>query len=150
MRQWTVPIGHPHARAISAARINLNLTRRAHATVEGSSTCRPFELAASGAAIVSNPHAGIERWFEPGNELVVVDDTETALATYHELLDDPARRAEMGRRGRQRVESELAWEHQKGAYVAVFDELVGRSSASGRPVVPPQRQPVSERTPVKG
>ena len=55
------------ARAISAARINLNITRRSHATVPGSSTCRPFELAAAGAAIVSNPHAGIERWLEPGS-----------------------------------------------------------------------------------
>ena len=46
------------AQAISRARINLNITRRSHATVYASSTCRPFELAASGAAIVSNPHEG--------------------------------------------------------------------------------------------
>ena len=31
------------ARAISAARVNLNMTRRPHATVAGSSTARPFE-----------------------------------------------------------------------------------------------------------
>src|SRR5712692_7855345 len=36
-------------RAISAARINLNVTRSAHATVPASSTCRPFELASCGA-----------------------------------------------------------------------------------------------------
>src|SRR6188472_1118017 len=51
------------SRAISAARINLNVTRRAHAEVHASSTCRPFELAMSGATIVSNPHDGIDRWF---------------------------------------------------------------------------------------
>ena len=28
----------------------------------------------SGATIVSNPHDGIERWFEPGRELLVVED----------------------------------------------------------------------------
>ena len=66
------------ARAISAARVNLNMTRRPHATVAGSSTARPFELASSGAAIVSNPHEGIERWFEPGSELVVVESAEEA------------------------------------------------------------------------
>ena len=60
------------AQAISRARINLNITRRSHATVYASSTCRPFELAASGAAIVSNPHEGIERWFDVGSELRVV------------------------------------------------------------------------------
>ena len=43
-----------------------------------SSTARPFELASSGAAIVSNPHEGIERWFEPGSELVVVESAEEA------------------------------------------------------------------------
>src|SRR5919198_1472696 len=59
----------PHA--ISSARINLNITRRPHASVHASSTCRPFELAACAAAIVSNPYEGIERWFEPGRELVV-------------------------------------------------------------------------------
>ena len=31
--------------AISASRINLNITRRSHATVPASSSCRPFELA---------------------------------------------------------------------------------------------------------
>ncbi len=46
-----------------------------------------------------------------------------------DLIDEPGRRAEMGRRGRERVERELAWEHQRGAYVAVYDELVGRPPA---------------------
>ena len=34
-------------RAISAARVNLCITRRSHATVYASSSCRPFELAAA-------------------------------------------------------------------------------------------------------
>ncbi len=37
------------AHAISSARINLNITRRSHATVTASATARPFELAAAGA-----------------------------------------------------------------------------------------------------
>ena len=90
-------------RAISAARINLNITRRPHATVAASSTCRPFELASCGAAIVSNPHGGIERWFEPGRELVVVHDADEAIAAYRELLADPAQAEELGRRARERV-----------------------------------------------
>ena len=100
----------PHA--ISAARINLNVTRSAHATVPGSSTCRPFELAACGAAIVSNPHAGIDRWFEPGRELLVVADAEEAVAAYRELLADPAQAEEMGRRARERVLDEHTYAHR--------------------------------------
>ncbi len=90
-------------RAISAARINLNITRRSHATVYASSSCRPFELAACGAAIVSNPYEGIERWFEPGRELLVVNDADEATEAYRELLADPAQAEELGRRARERV-----------------------------------------------
>jgi hypothetical protein len=99
-------------RAISAARINLNVTRRSHATVAASSTVRPFELAACGAAIVSNPHEGIERWFEPGRELLVVADADEATAAYRELLDDPAQAEELGRRARERVLDEHTYVHR--------------------------------------
>ena len=47
------------SRVISSARVNLCITRRSHASVYASSSCRPFELASSGAAIVSNPYEGI-------------------------------------------------------------------------------------------
>jgi glycosyltransferase involved in cell wall biosynthesis len=91
------------ADAISAARINLNITRRSHASVFASSTCRPFELAACGAAIVTNPVEGLERWFEPGREILVANDADEALAHYRDLLDDPAAAEELGRRARERV-----------------------------------------------
>jgi glycosyltransferase involved in cell wall biosynthesis len=91
------------AHAISAARVNLNITRHSHASVFASSSCRPFELAACGAAIVSNPVAGIERWFEPGRELIVVNDAEESLAAYRELVADPGAAESMGRRARERA-----------------------------------------------
>jgi spore maturation protein CgeB len=109
------------ARAISAARINLNMTRRPHATVPGSSTARPFELASSGAAIVSNPHEGIESWFEPGRELVVVDSAEEAVTAYRELVADPGQAEEMGRRARERVLDEHTYAHRARRLL----ELVG-------------------------
>jgi hypothetical protein len=89
--------------AISSARINLNITRRSHASVYASSSCRPFELAGCGAAIVSNPYEGIERWFEPGRELLVVSTADEAVEAYRELLDDPAQAEELGRRARERA-----------------------------------------------
>lgn len=100
------------SRAISAARINLNATRRSHATVRLSSTCRPFELASAAAAIVSSPHEGIEDWFEPGSELIVVETPEQALATYHRLLDDPGEAEAMGKRARERVLGEHTYAHR--------------------------------------
>jgi Glycosyl transferases group 1 len=100
------------AHAISSARINLNITRRSHATVHASATARPFELAAAGAAIVSNPYQGIERWFEPGRELLVVSSPEEALETYRELLADPAQAEELGARARERVLDEHTYAHR--------------------------------------
>ena len=109
------------ARAISAARVNLNMTRRPHATVRASSTARPFELASSGAAIVSNPHEGIERWFEPGQELVLIETPREAVAAYRELVADPGQAEAMGRRARERVLDEHTYAHRARRLL----ELVG-------------------------
>jgi glycosyltransferase involved in cell wall biosynthesis len=98
--------------AISAARINLNITRRPHATVPGSSTSRPFELAMAGATVVSNPHKGIERWFEPGRELCVVGSADEAVSMYEELLADPAQAEELGRAARQRALDDHTYVHR--------------------------------------
>ena len=108
-------------RAISAARINLNVTRRSHATVRASSTVRPFELAACGAAIVSNPHEGIERWFDPGRELLVVHDAAQATEAYRELLADPAQAEGLGRRARERVLDEHTYGHRARRLLELLD-----------------------------
>jgi len=51
------------------------------------------------------------------------------------LLDDPARRREMGDIGRDRVRASLAWEHSVPPLLAAYDSLFGRrDAASGEPV----------------
>ena len=109
------------ARAISAARVNLCITRRSHATVYASSSSRPFELASAGAAIVSNPYEGIERWFEPGSELLVVSSADEATEAYGALLGDPGQAEELGRRARDRVLDEHTYRHRARQLL----ELVG-------------------------
>ena len=49
-----------------------------------------------------------------------------------ELLDDPASRQAMGEYARRRFESELAWEHQRPAFLGVYDFLLGPPSAKPR------------------
>jgi len=109
------------ARSISSARVNLCITRRSHATVYASSSCRPFELASAGAAIVSNPYNGIERWFEPGSELLVVEDAHQAVVAYRSLLDDPAQAEELGRRARERVLDEHTYRHRARQLLSLVD-----------------------------
>lgn len=52
-----------------------------------------------------------------------------------QLIDDPAQRAELGRRARERVSRLLDWRPQAEAYVGVYDELTGFSQPG--PAVPP-------------
>ncbi|MFO7973929.1 MAG: glycosyltransferase [Candidatus Hydrogenedentota bacterium] len=86
-----------------SSRINLNITRQAHATVFASSSMRPFELAAMGCCIVSNPYAGLETWFDIGTDLEVVETTEEAVDVYTSLLNDEGTRKAMGEHARKRV-----------------------------------------------
>jgi glycosyltransferase involved in cell wall biosynthesis len=43
-----------------------------------------------------------------------------------ELVDDEQRRTLLGKRGRDRVEQDLAWSHQEGAYLGVYQRLLSR------------------------
>ena len=92
--------------------INLNITSRTHATFRGTSTSRPFELAALKSCIVSQPYDGIETWFEPEKELVVARDEREAVERYEQLLDDPEVAEEFGRRARDRVLREHTYRHR--------------------------------------
>ncbi|GAA2709498.1 glycosyltransferase WbuB [Actinoplanes palleronii] len=44
----------------------------------------------------------------------------------NELLDDPDRRRQMRKLGRDRFLSKLSWEHQAGPYAAVFERLLAK------------------------
>ncbi len=53
------------------------------------------------------------------------NDVESFARTLVDLLDDEELRQSMGAIARARVEDELDWSHQKGAYVKVYDGLLG-------------------------
>ena len=80
----------------------------------------------AGAAIVSNPYAGIERWFEPGRELLVVEDADGAVGAYQDLLADPGAAEELGRRARERALDEHTYAHRARRLL----DLVGIGSAA--------------------
>jgi glycosyltransferase involved in cell wall biosynthesis len=51
-------------------------------------------------------------------------DVHAFAACIHTLLDDPELRAEMGARGRARVERELAWQHSEPALLAAYERAL--------------------------
>jgi glycosyltransferase involved in cell wall biosynthesis len=110
-------------RYCSRSRLNLLITRQTHALVYASSTARPFELAALGCAMVSNPYLGIEEWFEPGREVVVVHDPSEVVATYRELLANPNLRQDLGTRARARLLDEHTYAHRARQLHGIIQSL---------------------------
>jgi glycosyltransferase involved in cell wall biosynthesis len=66
---------------------------------------------------------------EGAGRLVPPRDPEALAAAIRELLEDPEQRAEMGRKGRQRVEELFSWEKVAERTVSVYRELLDSPSA---------------------
>jgi glycosyltransferase involved in cell wall biosynthesis len=60
------------------------------------------------------------------------NDVADFAARIDELLDDPQRRAAMGRAGRKRAEAMLAWEHQERALLRAYARALGAGAPVGR------------------
>ncbi len=97
---------------VCRSKLNLCITRGAHANVYASSSSRPFELGALGACIVANPYLGIEEWFEPGRELIIVQSAEEAIERYQYLLGNESERKAIGSAARQRVLKQHTFRHR--------------------------------------
>jgi spore maturation protein CgeB len=85
---WHVP-PYEHAAFFCSARLNLNITRAPMAAMGYCPSGRLFEAAACGAALISDAWAGLEEFYQPGDELLVVksrEDVRDALQlSSHEL-----------------------------------------------------------------
>jgi glycosyltransferase involved in cell wall biosynthesis len=58
------------------------------------------------------------------------DDVSSFAARVEELLDDPRRRAQMGRAGRERVERELSWENSERNLAAAYESALNGKGSS--------------------
>jgi hypothetical protein len=105
------------------SRVNLNITRTPHASTYASSTARIFELATLGCCVVSNPVAGLEEWFEPEREMLMLKEPEEAVERYTWLLDHDAARRQMGQAARQRVLKEHTFRHRARQLMGYIQEI---------------------------
>ena len=105
------------------SRICLNITRSSHASVYASSSARPFELAAFGACIVSNPCEGLSEWFDIGKEIIVLEEREDAAALYGTLLGSEEQRLKTGDAARKRVLKDHTYKARAGQMISAIRRL---------------------------
>jgi len=89
-----------HASFFSSSRFTLNVTRAAMAAMGDCPSGRLFEAAACGTPIVSDWWQGLDRFFTPGEEIVVARDADDVLTAMQ--MEEPAR-ARLARRARERA-----------------------------------------------
>jgi glycosyltransferase involved in cell wall biosynthesis len=72
-----------------------------------------------------------ESRFAAGDAAIYAEPNEVSsyAACIEELLDDPERRAEMGRFGRERVAQELSWEHSELALAEAYRSVLNGAGA---------------------
>lgn len=105
------------------SKINLNITRQAHASVYASSTSRPFELASLGCCIVSNPYNGLEEWFDINKEIFIVNNAKEAYDIYQWLLSDDETRIKAANSARKRVLKEHTYKHRAEQLLDIIKKL---------------------------
>ncbi len=102
-----------------SSRFTLNLTRKEMVEAGYSPSVRLFEAAGCGAAIISDWWAGLEKFFVPLDEILLVRSADDVVSYLTDVGEEQAR--EIGRRAQQRV---LA-EHSAQRRAIQFEEFVG-------------------------
>jgi hypothetical protein len=95
------------AKVLAKGAVTLNLS--AGYDEEGI-TAKPFEIAASGAAMLHNDARGLSEFFTPGQEVFTFSTPKQARETVEHLLDDPAKRRSAGAAARARLERDHSWD----------------------------------------
>ncbi|MGJ3239441.1 MAG: CgeB family protein [Anaerolineae bacterium] len=109
---------------VCRSKLNLVITRGAHASVYGSSSSRPFELAAMRAAMVANPYHGIELWFEPEREIIIVNSADEALERYRHLLTHDTEREQLAQAAHDRFLKQHTFQHRARDLKAIIEQYL--------------------------
>lgn len=90
-----------HRRFYCQQRFTLNITRASMRKNGFSPSVRLFEAAACGVPIISDTWDGIEMFFEPGKEILLVHSTDEVVSILRDLPDRECTR--IGKRARRRL-----------------------------------------------
>jgi spore maturation protein CgeB len=107
-----------HPQFFSSSRATLNVTREAMARMGWCPSGRLFEAAACGTPVLSDSWDGLDSFFAPGGEILVVHDEADVLAAL-DLTD--AELARIGGAARERVLSEHTSARRAAEFVAAVE-----------------------------
>ncbi len=92
-----------------------------------------LEAMAMGKAIVTTRIGAEGIGLTHGHNALLADDPESFAAAIELLLDDPDRRARMGRAARELAERSYGWEAIGQELLAVYDEVLDRGASRAAP-----------------
>ncbi len=119
----TPPALHPAF--FSSCRATLNITRRAMAEYGYCPSGRLFEAAACGAPLLSDAWVGLDSFFEPGAELMIVEKAQDVVDA---LQRSDAELQAMASRARQRTLDEHTSEHRVRELEIICESVLCRPS----------------------
>ena len=111
-----------HPAFFCSSRLTLNVTRRAMKAMGYCPSGRLFEAAACGVPLLSDEWEGLDQFFRPGEEILVADTTEAALAA----LDSPdSALRQIATQARERVLNEHTALHRAEEMETAFTAALG-------------------------
>jgi len=113
-----VPPGD-HRAFYGAAALTLNITRGTMKAMGHCPSGRLFEAAACRTPIISDRWEGLETFFTPGEEILVVESADDVLAA---LARGPTELRRIGARARERVLAEHTAHHRVQELLTILDE----------------------------
>lgn len=111
-----------HRAFYGSQRFTLNVTREAMRRLGFSPSVRLFEAAACAIPIVSDTWPGIETFFEPGREILLVNGTEDVLRILDTMPE--AERVAIGKRARERVLREHTSAHRAETFETLTRQVL--------------------------
>jgi spore maturation protein CgeB len=118
-------VGHVYTKDLNAincsARAVLNINRESMARYGFSPPTRLFEVAGSGACLITDHWKGLEQFLQPQTEVLVVRDGAEVAAVLEPL--DIAQAKKIGEAGRQRILSEHTYQRRAVQVESVLREL---------------------------
>ncbi|MFL6450329.1 MAG: glycosyltransferase [Bryobacteraceae bacterium] len=119
-----------HRAFYSSSPLTLNITRGSMAAMGYCPSGRLFEAAACGTAVVSDTWNGLDTFFAPGEEIMIVESTAEAIEA---ISSDSERLARIGSRAKERTLSCHTAELRAQRLVGLLDQLPDESAAISEP-----------------